>query len=95
MQTVGFLMTRLINIQSKFDNSKWKGPYDREFALSRITKKSVMFGHFHSDNCMARLSSFNLDVRFKERCAWITQNQRMRNDHIKVNSFQIIFNQTR
>ena len=51
----------------------------------RDSQKSDMFGHFHSDNCMARLSSFNLDVRFKERCAWIT-NQRTigpENAHLK------------
>ena len=86
-------------IQSKFDNSKCKGPHkifsnDREFELLRITKKSDMFSHFHSDNCMARLGSFNLDLRFKERCVWITQNQMMRNVQIKFNNFQLIFNQT-
>ena len=32
---------------------------DREFVLSRIAKKSDMFGHFHSDNGMARFGSFN------------------------------------
>ena len=56
-------------------------------------KKSDMFGHFHSDHCRARLSIFNLDVRFKERYAWIT-NQRMRNVQIIVYNFQLIFNQT-
>ena len=51
------------DIQSKFDNSKRKGPQKifRMIESSNFRespKKSDMFGHFHSDNGMARLDSF-------------------------------------
>ena len=64
-------MTRLklkliYRCMSKFNNSKRKGPQNlsthQEFEILKITNKSYMFGHFHS---------VILDVRFKERCAWI------------------------
>ena len=54
-----------LSIQSKVDNSKRKGPHKifRMIESSNFResqkKKSDMFGHFLSDNCMARLGSFN------------------------------------
>ena len=49
---------------------------DREFELSRIIKKSEMFGHFHSDNGIARSDSFDSAFWriYENLCTWNEEN---------------------
>ena len=68
-------------VQSKFDNSKRKGPQEifrmiEGSNFRKSSKKSEMFGHFHSDNGMVRFDSFNSAFWriYENLCTWNEEN---------------------